>query len=80
VEGISHLILSLGSLSHQKEYELFLKTSFRKADENKSGYLSFSEVIYFRTDSFLELTIFCQVHFGTNSPHSICTLDLDPAS
>ena len=45
VDGISHLVLSLGTLSHQKEYELFLKTSFRKADENSSGYLSLAEVI-----------------------------------
>jgi hypothetical protein len=31
-------------LSHQKEYELFLKNAFRKADENNSGYLSLAEV------------------------------------
>jgi hypothetical protein len=36
--------LSLSSLSHQKEYELFLKNSFRKADANNSGYLSIKEV------------------------------------
>jgi hypothetical protein len=44
VDCISHLVLSLSSLSHQKEYELFLKNSFRKADANNSGYLSTKEV------------------------------------
>ena len=44
MDCISHLVLSLSSLSHQKEYELFLKNSFRKADANNSGYLSTKEV------------------------------------
>ena len=29
VDAISHLVLTLNSLSHQKEYELYLKTAFR---------------------------------------------------
>jgi len=44
VDAISHLILTLKSLTYQKEYELFLKSAFRKADENSSGYLNFDEV------------------------------------
>jgi len=44
VDAISHLILTLRSLSYQKEYELFLKSAFRKADENSSGFLNIDEV------------------------------------
>jgi len=43
VETIKHLVITLKSLSHQKEYELFLKNKFRAADANKSGYLNFEE-------------------------------------
>jgi len=44
VEGLGHIIITLKSLCAQKEYELFLKENFRKADVNKSGYLDFKEV------------------------------------
>merc|ERR1719206_974385 len=44
VETIKHLVITLKSLSHQKEYELFLKNKFRAADANKSGYLNFEEI------------------------------------
>jgi len=44
VDGISHLVLTLRSISDQKEYELYLKNAFRKADENRSGALNLSEV------------------------------------
>lgn len=43
VEALSHLIVTLKSLSHQKEYELFLKEKFRMADVNRSGYLDINE-------------------------------------
>eukprot|EP00092_Neocalanus_flemingeri_P005512 GFUD01005942.1.p1 GENE.GFUD01005942.1~~GFUD01005942.1.p1 ORF type:complete len:789 (-),score=239.22 GFUD01005942.1:53-2419(-) len=43
VDAIKHLIVTLKSLSHQKEYELYLKNQFRKADSNNSGYLDFEE-------------------------------------
>lgn len=41
---VRHIILTISSLSHQKEFELFLKTQFKKADVNKSGQLHFDEV------------------------------------
>jgi len=44
VTGLSHVITMLNSLSAQKEYVLFLKENFRKADVDKSGYLNFKEV------------------------------------
>jgi len=44
VEGIKHLVVTLKSLSHQKQYELFLKTQFKKADANNSGNLNLDEV------------------------------------
>ena len=44
VNAIRHSIGCLSSLGNQKEYELFLKEKFRKADTNKSGYLSFGEI------------------------------------
>eukprot|EP00090_Calanus_glacialis_P018621 TRINITY_DN2888_c0_g1_i14.p1 TRINITY_DN2888_c0_g1~~TRINITY_DN2888_c0_g1_i14.p1 ORF type:complete len:706 (-),score=250.49 TRINITY_DN2888_c0_g1_i14:266-2272(-) len=43
VDAIKHLVVTLKSLSHQKEYEMFLKTQFRRADSNNSGYLNFEE-------------------------------------
>ena len=44
MESVSHFIGTLSSLTNQKEYELFLKTQFRKADTNNSKYLSFAEI------------------------------------
>jgi len=43
VDALRHLIVTLVSLSNQKEYELYLKNQFRKADANGSGHLDFSE-------------------------------------
>jgi len=44
VDTLRHLVVTLKSLSHQKEYELFLKNKFRAADANNSGYLDYKEV------------------------------------
>jgi len=43
VDAIKHIVVTLKSLSHQKEYELYLKNQFRKADGNNNGYLDFDE-------------------------------------
>jgi len=43
VDVISHMIVTLNSLSSQKEYELFLKEKFRAADKDKTGYLDIQE-------------------------------------
>jgi len=44
VNAIRHILGTFRSLTHQTEYELFLKNQFRAADTNKSGFLSFDEI------------------------------------
>ena len=44
VESLTHLVATVKSLGQQKEYEMFLKKQFVKADKNKNGSLTFEEV------------------------------------
>ena len=44
VSALSHLIKTIRDLGEQKDYELFLKKAFQKADKNGNKKLSFKEI------------------------------------
>ena len=44
VDALTHLIVTIRSLGEQKDYEMFLKKAFQRADKNGNGKLSYKEV------------------------------------